>query len=263
MTASEPIVVSAEHGVAEIRFNRPQAMNVIDVPMAEAFAAAAASVVGDEAVRVVVLSGEGRAFMAGGDLASFKAAGKAAPQVARAIIGPMNAGLLALSESPKPTIASVHGAVAGAGMSLAMFADLAIAADDARFNLAYVKVATNPDCGGSWRLVQLVGVRRAMEIALLSDPIGAAEALALGLVNRVVPATELREATATLARRLAAGPPRASGQIKRLISQAPTTSLADQLTAELEGFAGCAATEDFHEAIDAFLGKRSPVFTGR
>lgn len=259
---SEPIVVTIANGIAELRFNRPERLNALDVELARAFEAAAARVSADQNVRVVVVSSEGRAFVAGGDLAHFRAAADK-PAAAAELIDPIHAGLKMLARSPQIVVGSLKGAVAGAGMSLALGFDLAVAADDATFNLAYARVAASPDCGGSWALPRLVGYRRALEIALLSETIDAAEALRLGFVNRVVPRAKLETETAALAARLAAGPAVAYGNIKSLMRQSLDRDYGGQLDAEARAFGQCAATADFTEAVDAFLGKRKPEFTGR
>ena len=259
---TDAVRFTIEDGVAELRFDRPDRLNTVDVEMAEAFAAAVERAVADPDVRAILLSGAGRAFMAGGDLASFRAA-VARAAVARAIIGPMHAGLRRLADAPQVSIAAVHGAVAGAGMSLALGADLCIAAEGTVLNLAYLKVAAPADCGATWALPRLVGLRRAMEIALLSDDIGSEEALALGLINRVVPADALAGESLRLARRLAAGPGVAQGRLKALLRASLSTPLPEQLDAEEEAFAACAGTEDFGEALEAFFGRRRPDFVGR
>ncbi len=250
--------------VAEIRFNRPEVLNALDLATAEAFSEAVDQALADTGVRAVVLSGEGRAFMAGGDLAYFRDRTPAErPEASRDLIGTMNAALLKLRRGSKPTVACVQGAAAGAGMSLALMADLAVAAEDARFTLSYVKVAASPDCGGSYALVQLVGLRRAMEIALLSDTLDAAAALRLGLVNKVVPAVNLREQTFALADRLARVAPLALAATKRLLLRSADGALAAQLDAEVESFAELSGSSDFNEALQAFFDKRSPLFEAR
>lgn len=261
---TQAVLVRVEGAVAEIRFNRPEALNALDLSLAHALSAAVDRVIADAAVRVVVLSGEGRAFMAGGDLNHFRTAGRSErPERSRELIGPASDALARLTESRLPTIACVNGAAAGAGMSIALMTDLAIAADDAKFNLSYVKVGANPDCGGSFALVRLVGLRRAMEIALLSDTLDAQAALSLGLVNRVVPAGELREAGLAMARRLADGAPLALASTKALLRRASGGWLREQLDAECEGFARLSGTDDFDEALEAFFTKRKPTFAGR
>lgn len=259
MTA--PVLYEVADGIARLRFNRPDALNALDQAMAEAFIVAVREVLGDPSVRVVVLSGEGRGFVAGGDIAAFRASDDRA-ELAGAIIPPFHAALEALAVAPVVVICMVHGAVAGAGMSIAAMADLTIAAEDANFTMAYAKVAAPPDCGGSWALPRLVGLRRALELALLSPVIDAAEAHRIGLVNRVVARDALEAETLALARRLVGSAPLAVAQTKRLMRAAFSNDLATQLAAEQAAFTACAATQDFNEALDAFFQKRRPVFTG-
>ncbi|MBZ6078490.1 enoyl-CoA hydratase/isomerase family protein [Microvirga puerhi] len=257
-----PILVESADGIARLTFNRPERLNAIDVEMAEAFASAVETVLRDSAIRVILLTAKGRAFVAGGDLASFRsAADKVA--MADAIIGPMHKGLKRLAEAPAIVLCAAHGAIAGAGMSILSFVDLAIVAEDATFNMAYARVGVPPDCGGSWALPRIVGLRRALELALLAETIDAAEALRLGLVNRVVPRPLLEEEALKTATRLAKAAPAAMARTKMLMRGAFTTAVDEHLDAERSGFASCAATEDFIEALDAFFGKRSPRFTGR
>ena len=214
---SEPVLFDVARGVARIRFNRPAALNAINEPMAQAFLAASREIAQRSDVRVVVMSGEGKGFMAGGDVARMVEAKPDAGVVVDALLDAIEPALLLLAEIPAPVVASVHGAVAGAGLSFMLAADLAIAADDARFALAYSAIGASPDASGSWTLPRVVGVRRALEIALLSDLYTAQEALALGLVNKVVPRAELAAATDALVQRLASGPTQAYGRIKKLV----------------------------------------------
>lgn len=259
MSAS-PLIVEREGRVMRLRFNRPQALNALDVATAQAFLAAAREIESDRSLGVVVMSGEGRAFVAGGDLQQLRATPVA---TADALIGPLHEALQRLAAADAIVIASLHGAVAGAGLSLALAADLAIAARDARFNLAYVNVGTSCDLGSSWALPRVVGLRKAMEIALLGETIDAAEALRLGLVNRVVPTDALAAETDALAQRLAGGPPIALAQIKGLMRRSLDRTLAEQLDAEQQAFRHCAATEDFSQALAAFFDKRAPRYQGR
>jgi 2-(1,2-epoxy-1,2-dihydrophenyl)acetyl-CoA isomerase len=259
---SDVVELTVEDGIAHIRFRRPERLNALDLAMTTGFRAVVGKVVADPEVRVVVLSGEGRAFMAGGDLAYLKAATNR-PRAARELIAPIHEALVALNASGLPVLAAIQGAVAGAGLSLALFADIVLAAEDARLNMAYLKVGAPTDCGGAWSLTRLVGPRKAMEIALLCEPMDAAQALALGLVNRVVANADLKAETHALAARIASGPPLATRLTRGLIAGATGRDFADHLAAELEAFVACAGTADFEEALDAFLGKRTPVFTGR
>lgn len=256
------ILYRSQDGVAEIRFNRPERLNVLDVESARGFHDAVDRALGDPAVRVIVVAAEGNAFVAGGDLAHFRTSTDKRA-AAFDLIDPIHSALKRLAQSPAITLASLKGAVAGGGMSIALSLDLAIAADNCRFNLAYAAIGASPDCGGSWALPRLVGLRRAMEIALLCETVRSEEALRLGLVNRVVPADDLAGETEALARRLAQGAPIAMGRIKSLLRSSWDRPFEAQLDAEGESFGVCALTEDFSGAVDAFFEKRKPQFHGR
>lgn len=258
---TDPVLLTVDAGIAEIRFNQPERLNALGRGLAEGFAAAVAGAIAAPSVRVIVVSAEGRGFISGGDLDHFRRSHDRG-SVAAELIDPMHQALKALAQAPQIVIGSLKGAVAGAGMSLALNLDLLVAADDTVFNLAYSRVGTSPDCGGSWALPRLVGTRKALEIALLSETIDADEALRLGLVNRVVPLADLESETRDLAARLAAGAPAAQSQVKRLILASLQRDFAVQLDAEAEAFAACAATRDFAEGIEAFFAKRKPVFSG-
>lgn len=261
---NDTVLLSISEGVAEIRFNRPEVLNALNMDLGRAFVSAVDQTLANPFVRAVVISGEGPAFMAGGDLGLFRDAGREErPEICRLLIPPIQDAILRLAESPLPTIACINGATAGAGVSFALMTDLAVAGQSARFNLSYVKVGANPDCGGSHALVRILGLRKAMEIALLSETIDATEALRLGLVNKLVPDSELRAETAAIARRLATSAPLALASTKALLRRAATSSLADQLQAEYEGFTRLSGSEDFGQAVDAFFAKRKPVFFGR
>ncbi|MEP9352140.1 enoyl-CoA hydratase-related protein [Xanthobacter sp. KR7-65] len=264
MTAeNSPVRLDIADGVARIRFNRPHVLNALDEATILAFSAAVDKAARDERVRVVVLSGEGRAFLAGGDVGRFHAAGPDAPKVVAAIIDPFHHAMLTLAAMTAPVVASVHGAVAGAGVSVALAADLAIAADDLKMTLAYTRIGTSPDGSSTFSLPRVVGLRKAMEIALLSDTIEAPEALRLGLVNKVVPAADLAAETDALAKRLAEGPTLAYGRIKHLLRASFSHSLADQLHAERDAFIASAGTADFADGVAAFMQKRPPRFEGK
>lgn len=259
---SDPVSLHVTDGIAALRFERGERLNVIDQEMAEAFCDTVLRALAVDTVRVLTLSGAGRSFMAGGDLAAFRTSDDRAA-TARAIIGPMHLALKAMEAAPQITIAAIHGAVAGAGMSLALSTDLCLAAEGTTLTLAYPKVAVPADCGATHALARLVGLRKALEIALLSDALPAEEAAALGLVNRVVPAGSLADETTSLARRIANGAPLALGQLKALLRQAPVTGFAQQLDAEEAAFASLTQTADFDEALKAFFTRRRPVFAGR
>lgn len=256
-----PLLHWREGAVAHLRFNRPQALNAIDTPMATAFLRACEDIADDRQVRAVWMSAEGRAFMAGGDVAAMA---EDPVNVAGQLISGMHGGLRVLAGLDAPVVASVQGAVAGGGLGLVLGgADLIVAAEGTRFSVAYPLIGASADCSTSWSLPRLVGLHRALEIALLSDTLDAAEALRLGLCNRVVPAAELETETRKLVERLAAGPTRAYGRLRRLIRQSVDTEFTAQLDAEAAGFRACAGTEDFREGVGAFLAKRKAVFQGR
>ena len=255
-----PLLLERNGAIATLRFNRPEALNAIDVPMANAFLAAVQSIAADPGVRAVVLRGNGRGFMAGGDLATLRAD---PVQGAIDILTPLNAALQLLAQMNAPVIAQVHGAAAGAGLSLVLMADYVIAAEGTRFNLAYINLGTSCDVGASWALPRIVGVRQALEIALLGEAFTADDALRLGLVNRVVPGAELDSATTALAQRLASGPTLAYGAMKRLMRASMDHTLPEQLAAEKGAFVHCAGTEDFRAGVEAFHQRQSPQFVGR
>lgn len=255
-----PLLLERNGAIATLRFNRPDALNAIDVPMANAVLVAVQTVAADPAVRTVVLCGNGRGFMAGGDLATLRAD---PVQGAIDILTPLNAALLLLAQMNAPVIAQVHGVAAGAGLSLLLMADYVIAAEGTRLNLAYINLGTSCDVGASWALPRIVGLRKALEIALLGEAFTADDALRLGLINRIVPAAELDSATTNLAQRLAAGPTVAYGAMKRLMRASMDRTLPEQLAAEKDAFVHCAGTDDFRAGVEAFHQRQSAQFVGR
>ena len=260
MPNTSPLLVERQGAIATLRFNRPEALNAVDVPMAQAFLAAVQAIAADPGVRAVVLTGNGKGFMAGGDLVTLQAD---PVQGAIDLLTPLNAALLLLTQMNAPVIAQVHGVAAGAGLSLLLMADYVLVAEGTRFNLAYINLGTSCDVGASWALPRLVGVRKAIEIAWLGEAFTADDALRLGLVNRVLPAAELDAATAAMAQRLAAGPTQAYGAMKRLMRESMDRTLPEQLAAETQAFVGCAGTQDFKTGVDAFRARQSAQFAGR
>lgn len=263
-TMSPPLLLERAGPVATLTLNRPASLNALDFVLMDALVAAAGEVATDDALRVVVIRGAGKHFMAGGDLRTFAGElGKPPHQRDadfRRMIGTLHGAIELLHRMPHPVVASVHGAVAGFGLSLMNACDLVIAAEDTYFAAAYRNIALTPDGGGSWSLPRLVGTRRAMEILLLGERFDARRALEMGLVNRVVPAAELEGATAAVVQALAQGPVLAIRNTKRLVRESLSHSLSTHLDAEARSFGACAATADFAEGISAFLDKRPARF---
>jgi 2-(1,2-epoxy-1,2-dihydrophenyl)acetyl-CoA isomerase len=255
-----------EEGVAILTLNRPDRLNALTVSMLDAMLGALARLAADPAVGAVVLTGAGRAFCAGGDVKAM-AEGREFPEGSLEEKGSELRARMEVSrwlhEMPKPTIAMVRGAAAGAGLSLALACDLRIAGDTARFATAFARVGYSGDFGGSFFLTQLVGTARARELYLTADIVDAQQALAFGLVNRVVPDARLEEETRALAGRLARGPRVAYRYMKRNLNAAETGTLKDLLDLEAWHHTRCGMTDDHREAARAFVEKREPVFRGR
>ncbi len=266
---NDTLVVKVDAGVCRITLNRPKSLNAISPDMARALNHVAKAIRADEAVRVVVIAGAGDHFMAGGDVKGFKAFfdGKPDEKAIRKhfdeMLGVVHGFVAHFRAMPQPVIAVVRGAVAGAGVSLMLAADIVLAAEDAFFTLAYCHLGTSPDAGSSYALPRTVGLKRAFEIALLGDRFDAKAALAAGMVNRVLPAAELAGEVDKLAKRLADGPALAYARTKALLNGSFDRTLVEQLAAEASAFADCAASKDFAEGVTAFVDKRAPRFTGK
>jgi len=253
-------------GVAVLTLNRPDRLNAMSGPMLDAMLEALPRLADDSDVGVVVLTGAGRGFCAGGDVKAMaegrEFGGTTLEDKAQALRSRMEVSRW-LHEMPKVTIAMVRGAAAGAGLSLALACDLRVAGDTARFATAFARVGYSGDFGGSWYLTQLVGSAKARELYYTADIVDAPQALALGIVNRVVPDTRLEEETLALAGRLARGPRVAYRYMKRNFNAAESGSLKDSLDLEAWHHTRCGMTEDHREAAKAFVEKREPVFKGR
>jgi 2-(1,2-epoxy-1,2-dihydrophenyl)acetyl-CoA isomerase len=245
--------------VAHIRFNRPKALNAINCAMADSFLRACTDIANDPAVRCVLVTGEGRAFMAGGDLAEMRTDPETA---AAALISGMHGGIGLLTRLKAPVVAAVHGAVAGGGLGLVLNCDFVIAAEGTRFSVAYPLIGASCDCSTSWSLPRLLGLRKAIELVLLGETFDAAEALQMNLVNRVFPASQLPIEATALVQRLVNGPTLALGMLKQLLRASLQNDIDTQLDAEAKGFLACAATSDFREGVEAFLDKRPARFNG-
>lgn len=259
--------VSINDGIATLTMSRPEARNALSMEMRSELSTALHDVEIDESVRCVVLKGAGDHFMAGGDVKGMgETIKKSADQIKKEFmlrIHDLHPIMFAMRRMPKPIIASCTGAAAGAGVSMALACDLVIAAEDAFFTLAYCKIGTSPDGSSSFHLPRAVGIKRAMEIALLGDRFSAQTAKDIGMINFVVPNDELESETHKLATRLAAGPTHVYGNTKALFYRSLESEFESQLQAEAEYFSDCASRPDFKEGVTAFIEKRKPRFTGK
>jgi 2-(1,2-epoxy-1,2-dihydrophenyl)acetyl-CoA isomerase len=261
---ADNISTTVEDGVGTIVLDRPQVLNALNPQMAASLKDATAALAADAAVRCVVIKGAGEHFMAGGDVRHFHALLEDSARKAESQIGgeieDVHAAIVNICSMPKPVIASIRGASAGFGMSLVAACDLAIAAEDAVFSLAYCRIGTSPDGGSTWTLPRMVGLKRAMELALLGDRITPRQASDYGLINWVVPAAELDRATGELAARLASGPAAALARTKALLTESLATDLASQLQAEKSSFLAGVTGPEFAEGVRAFVEKRPARF---
>ena len=264
-SASEvPVVVSREGGVATVRFNRPEAMNSLSVATKEALLVALTEVADDPDVRCVVLTGTGRAFCVGQDLREHVGLLQGEdPSLWETVPTHYNPVVELLATMNKPVVAALNGVAAGAGAAFAMAADFRVMVEGAGMNLAFAGIALSCDSGSSWWLPRLVGPARAKELLLLPRTVPAAECLELGLATKVVPAEELEDTVRELAAQLAAGPTLAYGSIRRAVAFSAGHDLAASLAHEAELMALTGSSADHRAAVDAFLAKEKPRFTGR
>jgi 2-(1,2-epoxy-1,2-dihydrophenyl)acetyl-CoA isomerase len=255
--------IDATGTVARLVFNRPHVRNAIDVPMAEAFRDAVFGVLAIARIRCIVLAGEGRGFVAGGDLRTFASNFETADREVDLLLDALHPAILALRHSDVAVLAAIHGSTAGAGLSLALAADFVIAAESSQILLAYDKVGAAPDCGGTWFLQRKIGAARALDLMLSERNLTAHEAESLGLVDRVVADDEFNQGVHEMAERLSRLPSAALGSFRRLLDQAAGNTLARQMECEREAFKRATKTADFREGVSAVLEKRPPVFQGR
>ena len=260
-----PIILEAKHdGIATLVMNRPDRLNALNNELAMAINDALGRIAEDDAVRVVVITGAGRAFCAGGDLGAL---GKGRQTGATHELEPLlRAGMqmvLKMRTMPQPVIAAVNGAAAGAGMNIALAADIRIAAEESTFGQNFAKVGLFPDYGGTFFLPQLVGVSKAAELFYTGDMIDAKTALALGLVNQVVPAAQLEAAVKTLAQKIAQGPSLPIRAAKKALFASEEKELSKALDNEVREQIRCYLSDDCNEGIRAFFDKRPPKFQGK
>lgn len=271
-TGTNQLLCSVENGVATITLNRPDKRNALSNELTPALRQTLLTVEADPAVRCVVITGAGRAFCSGGDVSGMGGSPPSAPpdvprptleDAVRRLQHGQETLTLRLFDLAKPTIAALPGAAAGAGMSIALACDLRIAAKTAFVTSAFANIGLSGDYGGSWLLTQLVGVARAKELYYTGRRVGADEGLALGIFNEVVADDELMARTRTLAESIAAGPPIALRYMKENLNRAVAADLRSALALEADRMVRCTRTEDHREAVQAFIGKRKPVFHGK
>jgi 2-(1,2-epoxy-1,2-dihydrophenyl)acetyl-CoA isomerase len=258
----DPILLETRERIGWITLNRPDDANTIDLPLAEALLSAVIGVSEDPAVRVVVLTGRGRFFCAGGDLQAIRNAPGGIPAELRQITAHMHAAISMLAHMDKPLVTGINGTAAGAGFSLAIQGDFALAAASASLKVAFTAIGLSPDCATTFLLPRLVGLRRALELTLENRVLSAEDARQLGLISRVVDDSRFEAELAALAGDLAARPTRALAATRRLILGAWNRTLEEQMALERQQLAQLGASRDASEGIDAFLENRPPTFRG-
>ena len=258
----ENVIYQVKDGIATITLNRPDAYNALNLALARELFHATLEADEDRAVRCILITGAGKAFCAGGDVKDFADNPDRIGILIKELTTYLHGAVSRLARAQKPVIMAINGVAAGGGLSFALSGDLVVAAESARFTMAYAKIAATPDGSSSYFLPRLIGLRRSMELYLTNRSLTAAEAHAWGLVTRVVPDAEFRAAVDALARELAQGPTRAFGAAKRLFHQSTWESLETQMELEAQAIAASGRTRDFGDAVAAFANKKAPVFRG-
>ena len=260
----ETVLYSLENGVATIRMNRPGALNALSLQLGKDLAAAVHRAITDDA-RAAILTGSGRAFCSGGDLREMKAMGESEGNIEAFLDAPLKAlheVIRLIRETPIPFVAAVNGVCAGAGTNFALACDLVLAAEDASFNEAFVRIGLSPDCGGTFFLPRAIGEKLAAEMFMTGMTVSAQRAAEIGMINRVVPAGELMNEAGKLAATLAAGPTGSIGRIKRMLNASFSNDLTTQLSLEADCQIESGRSSDFREGVAAFFEKRPPNFSG-
>lgn len=261
----ETVLYSLAGDVATIQMNRPEALNALSLQLSKDLATAIRQAITDNA-RAVILTGSGRAFCSGGDLREMRAMGESEGSIEAFLDAPLKAlheVIVLIRETPIPFIAAVNGVCAGAGTNFALACDLVLAADDASFNEAFVRIGLSPDCGGTFFLPRAIGEKLAAEMFMTGMTVSAQRASEIGMINRVVPANELTSEANQLARNLAAGPTASFGRVKRMLNATFSNDLATQLALEADCQVESGQSPDFKEGVAAFFEKRPPKFSGK
>lgn len=257
---NDHLIVEVRGPVLSCVLNRPDSLNAFSDKMMIGLQEAMDEAAHNADIKVVVLSGAGRSFSAGGDV---KNMGQATPNELYEHVGELNRVILKIKDLAKPVVAVVHGYAAGAGFNLALACDQILAGEDSKFVLSFAQVGLVSDGGGHYFLSKLIGPYRAKELLFTAEPIPVETAAEWGLVNRVIPLTDLEEKSMNYALRLAKGPGRALGMMKKIVDQADKSDLASILEQERVTQTMMAVTEDHKEGVQAFKEKRKPNFVGK
>jgi 2-(1,2-epoxy-1,2-dihydrophenyl)acetyl-CoA isomerase len=260
----ETLTFARADGVATLTLNRPDALNALNMALGRDLFHGVLEADDDASVRAIVVTGAGKAFCAGGDVKGFADNLPRIGALIKELTTYLHGAVSRLCRSDKPVIMAINGVAAGGGMSLALAGDVVLAAESARFTMAYSRIAATPDGSSTYYLPRLIGLRRAMELYFTNRVLSAREAQEWGLVTRVVPDGELPAATQALARELAQGPTRAFGGAKRLFHQSTWESLETQMELEAQAIAASGRTDDFRAGVTAFANKQpAPPFRGK
>jgi 2-(1,2-epoxy-1,2-dihydrophenyl)acetyl-CoA isomerase len=254
------VLFDVDGAVATITLNRPEVGNALDIPMSRELLEAAMRCEADAAIRCVVLTGTGKLFCGGGDVAAFAGAGDDLPKMLREITVYLHAAISVLARMEKPLVTAINGSAAGAGIGLALVGDVALAEPTASFSLAYTGIGLTPDGGATWLLPRLIGLRRTQELCLTNRRVKAEEAASLGLVTRLVEAGTLAAETKTVADQLARSATAALGATRKLLLESSTNTLEDQLALESSVISRQALNFEGREGVTAFFEKRAPRF---
>jgi 2-(1,2-epoxy-1,2-dihydrophenyl)acetyl-CoA isomerase len=264
MMSYETIQLDMHDSVCLLTLNRPDRLNALNVQVGNEFKAAVAEGL-ERGARAFVITGAGRAFCAGGDLREMQEIAKKDGRAEAFFDEPLrilNEAILLIRQTPVPFIAAVNGVASGGGCNLALACDLVIAAESARFNQAFIKIGLTPDCGGTFMLPRLVGLKRATELLFTGDLISALAAAKMGMINSVIPDDQLMNTAMAMAEKLSQAPTAAIGEIKMLLNASAVNDIQTQLDLERETQIESGKTKDFVEGVSAFLEKRPPRFVG-
>lgn len=261
--AYETLLFDIQRGVATIGFNRPADANALNMTLGRELMEVVTRIDASPEVRAVLITATGKMFSGGGDLTSFSKFGDDVVRALKQLTGYLNIAISRLMRMNAPVVVAVNGVAAGGGMSLACAGDIVLAAESARFTMAYTKAGLVPDCGATVLLPRLIGLRRTQELMLTNRVLTAREAEAWGLVTRVVPDAQLLDEAVAMADKLAEGPTAAFGGVKRLLMSTMVTAPEAQMELESREIAAASVSVDGKEGMAAFLGKRAPKFVGR